>query len=156
MSDTGSLQIFPDGREPEPTPIAPSEAAALMRGADSGPIEVNCPDGRKITCKRLGWLDQARLARVLGPELSANEQYLGIATLAFMVTHIDGKPVAAAVSAEWIEARMQQLGDEGIDAIANHLATMAQEMRERRIANAASGQPAPDAEEAYRARVKNS
>ena len=78
--------------------------------------------GRSITVKKMGPLDRLKLFEVIGADNSRNEQYVGYAALAFLVTAIDGEPVARPNSKLALEALVQRLDDDGMDAVAMHLA----------------------------------
>lgn len=78
--------------------------------------------GRSIAIRKLGPLDRMKLFEVVGPENSRNEQYVGYAALAFIVSAIDGEPVARPNSKLALEALVQRLDDDGMDAVARHLA----------------------------------
>ena len=75
--------------------------------------------GRELTFKRLNALDRLRLFKALGPALSQNSAYLGMAMLAATVTVIDGIPVPASSTEAHIEALVAKLGDPGIAAAAD-------------------------------------
>jgi hypothetical protein len=74
--------------------------------------------GRTITIKKLSALDRMRIFEIVGPELSDNNQYLAYAMVAACVTAIDATAEATPRNKLAIESRIQQLGDEGIDAVA--------------------------------------
>lgn len=78
--------------------------------------------GRKLTVKRPRALDKMRLFRVLGPDLSMNPAYVGMAMLACSVTEIDGDPVPFPQKQGFVEALVDRIGDEGIEAVAGVLA----------------------------------
>ncbi|MFO0906775.1 MAG: hypothetical protein U0835_00145 [Isosphaeraceae bacterium] len=77
--------------------------------------------GRTIGVKKMGPLDRLKLFEVIGPENSKNEQYVGYAALAFLVASIDGDAVARPSSKLQLEALVQRLDDDGMDAVAQHL-----------------------------------
>ena len=74
--------------------------------------------GRTLTIRRPTTLDRLRLFKAVGPALSTNERYLGLAMLAFAVTAIDGVPVPQPANEHQIESAIDRLGDPAIDAIA--------------------------------------
>lgn len=82
--------------------------------------------GRQIGIKKMGPLDRLRLFEVIGAENSKNEQYAGYAALAFLVTSLDGEPVPRPENKIRLEALVQRLDDEGMDAIAMHLQSQAE------------------------------
>lgn len=59
-----------------------------------------------------------RLMRVLGGELTGNPVYFGHAMLAACVRELDGEPVPAPTTSIQIEALVERLDDEGLNAIA--------------------------------------
>ncbi len=89
-------------------------AAATLQAVDEG--------GRALELRRLGALDKLRLFKALGPVLSQNAPYLGMAMLASSVTAIDGVPVPPPVTELQVEQMVGRLGDAGIAAIAEALA----------------------------------
>lgn len=125
--------------------LAPSEqivkaANAVTRVTDS--------TGRDIGFKKVMPLEKFRLLEIVGGENAKNEQYLGWAMLAASAVDIDGEKFPPLTSKRAIEARVVQLGDEGLDAIAKATAekvmaeTTDEDVRER-IKNALST-PASD------------
>ena len=80
-------------------------------------FEVIDANGRTLTIRRPTTLDRLRLFKAVGPSLSTNERYLGLAMLAFTVTAIDGVPVPQPANEPQIETLLARLGDEAIDAI---------------------------------------
>ncbi len=74
--------------------------------------------GRQLCLRRVSGLDRLRLFKALGPELSQNLPYLGVALLAVSVTAIDNVPVPSPVTEAQVESLVQRLGDEGLIAIA--------------------------------------
>jgi hypothetical protein len=77
--------------------------------------------GRTLTLHHLTALDRLRLFKAVPPYLAHNELYLGQACLAFAVTAIDGVPVPQPTNDPQIEAAIERLGNEGIDAIGDAL-----------------------------------
>ena len=74
--------------------------------------------GRVLTLRRLNALDRLRLFKAVGPILSQNGPYLGMATLAWTVTAMDGVPVPSPATEAQLEALVEKLGDAGIAAVA--------------------------------------
>ncbi len=74
--------------------------------------------GRVLALRRLTALDRLRLFKAVGPVLSQNGPYLGMATLAWTVTAIDGVPVPSPATEMQLEALIEKLGDAGIAAAA--------------------------------------
>lgn len=74
--------------------------------------------GRVLTIRNPSTLDRLRLFKAVGSSLSANERYLGVAMLAFVVSAIDGVPLPQPTNEAQIEAAIGRLGDAAISAIA--------------------------------------
>ena len=81
-------------------------------------LVVRDADGRELVLRRMTALDRLRLFKAIGPVLSQNNLYLGMATLAASVTCIDSVPVPAPATEAQIEALVARLGDGGIAAVA--------------------------------------
>ena len=79
--------------------------------------------GRRIPLRRLGALDKLRLFEAAGPVLSGNDRWLGMAVLACSVTAIDDVPWPMPASKQGVEAMVQRLGDDGIAAVSDALAS---------------------------------
>jgi hypothetical protein len=94
------------------TPSVQIVSAAML------PLVVRDADGRELVLRRMTALDRLRLFKAIGPVLSQNNLYLGMATLAASVTSIDTVPVPAPVTEGQIEALVARLGDTGIAAVA--------------------------------------
>lgn len=92
----------------------PSEA--IIKDAQR-PATATDAAGRQIGVRRMGPLDRLKMFEVIGPENSKNEPYLGYAALAFHVGSIDGEPVARPATKLQLEALIQRLGDDGLEAV---------------------------------------
>ncbi len=77
--------------------------------------------GRSIGIKKMGPLDRLRFFELIGAENSKNEQYVGYAALAYMVVSIDGEAVIRPTSKAHLEALVNRLDEDGMDAVAVHL-----------------------------------
>ncbi|HQT87965.1 MAG TPA: hypothetical protein PK677_05355 [Acidiphilium sp.] len=77
--------------------------------------------GRVLKVREISMLDRLRLFKALGPELSMNDAYLGVASLAAAVTAIDDMPFLFPTSEVAIEHVVERLGEVGLDAVANLL-----------------------------------
>ena len=75
-------------------------------------------EGRKLMIKELTMRDRLRLFKALGPELSLNEPYLGLASLAASVAAIDSVPLPFPTNEAAVEYAVERLGEEGLDAVA--------------------------------------
>jgi hypothetical protein len=97
------------------------EDAAPEAAAKTSPTSAVVTDaqGRKITIRKLGPIERMRLAKLVGGENSANEVYMGYATLAFTVTDIAGDPVYPPANERELEALVGRLDDHGLEAVAN-------------------------------------
>jgi hypothetical protein len=80
-------------------------------------------NGRKITFRRLGALDRARLFKAIGPAQASNAPYVGMAMLAASVTQVDEWPAPFPTRDSEIEMLIARLGDEGLEAVAAALVT---------------------------------
>lgn len=89
--------------------------------AANQPSTVTDAKGRAIGVKKMNPLDRLKLFEVIGGDNSKNEQYVGYAALAFLVTSIDGDPVPRPSNKLQLEALVQRLDDEGMDAVAEHV-----------------------------------
>ena len=69
--------------------------------------------GRKLSLRRVGVLETLRLYKALGPELSINEAYMGLATIAAAVGILDGVPLPFPNSEASIESLLERLGEDG-------------------------------------------
>ncbi len=74
--------------------------------------------GRTISLRRVGVVEQLRLFKVVGPELSENRAYIGLARVAASVAEIEGIPIPFPSSEVSIEAVLERLGEEGVSAVA--------------------------------------
>lgn len=74
--------------------------------------------GRSLALRPISMLDRLRLFKALGPELSLNEAYVGIAVLAASVTAIDGVPLPFPAGEAAVEHAVETLGEVGIEAAA--------------------------------------
>ncbi len=93
---------------PSATIVASSLATFVTRDAE----------GRELVLRRMSALERLRLFKAIGPALSQNDAYLGMAMLAASVVCIDTVPVPPPVTEGQIEALVGRLGDAGISAIA--------------------------------------
>lgn len=82
--------------------------------------------GREIGIKKMLTLDRLRMFEVVGPENSKNDQYLGYAALAFSVVSIDGVAYSRPTNKLQLEALVQHLGDEGMEAVGSYFADLAE------------------------------
>ena len=77
--------------------------------------------GRTLTMRRISALDRLRLLKAAGPDLSQNDAWLNMAGLALSVVELDGIPRAMPINERQIEAAISELGDSGLQAVADAL-----------------------------------
>lgn len=77
---------------------------------------VNDASGRIIKLKKPGVLAQYRLIEALGAS-AGNEVYVGMVLPLIYVAEIDGDPVNSPVSKIQVEALIQRLDSEGVQAV---------------------------------------
>ncbi len=85
-------------------------------------VTVTDKRGRSIEVRRIKTLDRMKILELIGPENSMNGHYLSFATLAYSVVSIDSQPLGNAKSKLALEAVVQQLDDDGFDAVAEAFA----------------------------------
>jgi hypothetical protein len=74
--------------------------------------------GRTLSLRRVGVLETLRLYKALGPELSVNEAYMGLAVIAGSVAALDGVPLPFPMNEAAVETCLERLGEEGTAAVA--------------------------------------
>ena len=95
-----------------------------IKAAASKTVDVTDARGRVISIGTTTALDKLRLFEIIGPENSANQAYLGYATLASHVRAIDGEPVNRPTGKRELEALVKLLDDEGMNAVGQHFIDM--------------------------------
>lgn len=83
--------------------------------------------GRRLSVRPLTMIDRLRLFKALGGELSMNDAYLGVASLAASVMSIDGLPMLFPMGEAAVETAVERLGEDGIEAVAMALEPIAAE-----------------------------
>lgn len=78
--------------------------------------------GRTLTLRRVGVFETLRLYKALGPELSVNEAYMGLAVIAASVAVVDGVPLPFPNGEAGVEAILERLGEDGAAAVAAAIA----------------------------------
>ena len=101
-------------------------AVAAVKAANKA-VTVTDALGRSLGVRKMPILDRMRMFESIGPENSKNEAYVGYAALACSVVSIDGEAVARPASKIQLEGLIQRLGDEGIEAVADHFASEVQQ-----------------------------
>jgi hypothetical protein len=94
------------------TEQTPSQAITAQKS-----VTVSDARGRKIEVRKLKTLDRMRLVELVGAANAANEQYLGFAMLAYSVSSIAGNPVGRPTTKLALESIVQELDDDGFDAV---------------------------------------
>ena len=84
-------------------------------------FEVRDALGRDLKIRRINALDRLRLLKAAGPELSQNDAWLNMAALALSVVELNGVPRVMPVNERQIEAAILELGNLGLEAIADVL-----------------------------------
>ena len=102
----------------------PTEAAV---NAANQLAHVTDARGRRIGIKRINALDRMHLFECAGAANSQNEPYMGYAALAYSVREIDGEAVNKPTKLMHLEALVQRLDDEGLNAVATHFASLVQD-----------------------------
>jgi hypothetical protein len=75
--------------------------------------------GRRLTLRKFGLLETLRLYKALGPELSTNAAYMGVAQVVSSVAMLDDIPIPFPNGESAIENLIERLGDEAIKAVAS-------------------------------------
>ncbi|GLR67565.1 hypothetical protein GCM10010909_22460 [Acidocella aquatica] len=82
-------------------------------------VEIVTDDaGRKLHLRRIGVVEQMRLFKALGPELSANASYMHGALMGAAVEMIDGVPLPFPASEAGLEAALERIGLDAMPVIA--------------------------------------
>jgi hypothetical protein len=102
----------------------PGPAGRIVAEAQAALVAVDA-EGRSLEFRRPGALDRLRLFKALGPALSGNDRYVSYAMLAFCVTAIEGVPLPAPGTEAQLEALVARLGDAGLAAVGEGLASAA-------------------------------
>lgn len=110
-------------REAQAAPRTPSEEIIQANAA----LEVTVTDkkGRQITIRKPNILAEYRLVEAAGPELSKNQQWMGMAMPVLWVIAIAGDPVPMPRTKREIEALIQRLDSDGIEAITDKMIEIA-------------------------------
>lgn len=97
--------------------LTPTPSQEVISSSRRQPATETDPTGRVFKVKYLTMLDKMRITRVLGAELSKNDSYTALASLAFTVIEIDGDAIAPPVSVREVEVLVERIGEEGAQAI---------------------------------------
>ena len=86
------------------------------------PMQVTDSRGRVLKLRKLDILSESRLVRMLGQDAVTNTIYMnGYVLPAVMVSEIDGEAQYLPISEREMEALIQRLDNDGIEAVLNHL-----------------------------------
>lgn len=94
---------------------ADTPSAQIIKAANKTATATDT-QGRVLTIRRMTALAKMRLFALAGPELSKNEQWVGLAALASSVTHLNGDMVTTN-SVREIEFLVDRLDDDGLNAV---------------------------------------
>jgi hypothetical protein len=97
----------------DPPAQTPSQQA--VAAASQTHVEVDSR-ARRIALKKPGVLQQFKLVEALG-EVAENRVYMRMVLPLLYVSDIDGEPVVTLMKKSEVEALIQRLGDEGIEAV---------------------------------------
>lgn len=98
--------------------------AAEVVHAATQEAEVTDDRGRDLVVRKLTARKRMQIFAAIGPELSQNQSYWGMAMLAATVVSIDGDRVQMPSSRREIEALVERLGDEGLAAAGKGVSKM--------------------------------
>jgi hypothetical protein len=93
-------------------PVAPKPKLNIV---DDRTATIRTSAGRHLTIKRLSVVEKMRLAKALG-EHSGNDSYSNFAVVAAAVREIDSVPVPFPMTNLQLEAIVQRLDDDGMEA----------------------------------------
>lgn len=94
-----------------------SPSADIIKASVSG-VTVTDSTGRRIHLRKPGPLAQYRLVEAAGAT-AENKTYMAMALPLIYVAAIDDTPVPAIATKPQLEALIQRLGDEGLEAVGN-------------------------------------
>ncbi len=77
--------------------------------------------GRRIQLRRIGVVEQMRLFKALGPELSANAAYMHGALIGAAVAMIDDLPMPFPTNEAGLEAALERIGLDAMPVVAKAL-----------------------------------
>lgn len=105
---------------------APAETAPSAEVVRSSIVETEkvADDGRTIKVRKLTPRRRMQVFAFVGSELAGNQQYMSMAMIAASVVAIDGEGIPMPTSRREIEALVERLGDEGMDAAGRGVAEL--------------------------------
>lgn len=101
--------------EEQPAAAIPPSAEVVAQAAAT--FTVTDERGRVITLKKPGVLAQFRLVQAVGPDTAKNQVYMGMVMPIIFVSAIDGDPVFPPSNFREVEALIQRLDDDGMEAV---------------------------------------
>lgn len=102
---------------------APTPSETVVKASNKSVTVVDAL-GRSITVRKITPLLRMKFAEVVGAEAARNQVYIGTAALAVCVTEIDGEKIAFPSTKRELEAIIQRLDEEGVDAVAKAVAEL--------------------------------
>jgi hypothetical protein len=97
------------------TEMQESPSAAVMKSANAEHVVFDSR-GRAITLKKPGVLAQFKIVEILG-DTASNQTFMGMVFPTLYVAAIDGDPVSRPTKRAELDALIQRLDEEGIEAI---------------------------------------
>jgi hypothetical protein len=88
----------------------------------SGLIYLTDSRGRKLGLRKVPFLEEFRILETVGPELSANQVYMGMLNFLLLIGEIDGVDCEIPRTKRAVEALIQWGGPEAFQAITGALA----------------------------------
>jgi hypothetical protein len=116
------VTVHHDAKPETPTQAIVKSANAVQTVTDER--------GRVLAIKKMKPLDRLKMFEVVGAENSKNEMYLGYASLAYHVASIDGEAVNRPATKMQLEALVQRLDDDGLNAVGQWLEEQAKANQE--------------------------
>jgi hypothetical protein len=80
-------------------------------------VYVTDSKGRKLGLRRLEFLEEFRIMEAVGPELAANQTYMGMLNPLLYLAEIDGDPVPIPRTKLQIDGHITRAGREGFIAV---------------------------------------
>lgn len=114
----------PAPAEPAPQPAGLTSSPSQAIVADANAVIRTEPDarGRVFGIRRPNVLERMRLFEMMGADNVKNDGVMSIAAPAYMVVEIDGVAARRPITRRELDARVTQLGEEGLDAVTTAIA----------------------------------
>jgi hypothetical protein len=100
--------------------IAASAGAATATITKSADAQVIMAGAMQVSLQKPGVLSHYRIVEVVG-ESAKNQVYMSMVMPLLWITEIDGAPQMAPTTKRELEALIQRLGDDGVNAIMAHV-----------------------------------